>query len=106
MVRRQHDQIIDPRAIQQPEEVAQIAIQREQLEAHLRPFRAVAVANDVGAGQADGDYVRGCAPSKLHPLDQGGGQRQSRTIEFRSSSKRAGVACLPRERSVPATSRT
>ena len=72
-----------PLAVEQAEEIAEVAVEREQLEAHLRAFGAVAVADDSRSPTRPIERmsVAGAA-AELHFLEQRRGEREGRAIEF------------------------
>ena len=57
MIGGQHHRIIDAGLVEHVEEVAELAVELEQLEAHLLALGAIGVADIIGGGQADRDDV-------------------------------------------------
>jgi len=57
MIRRQRHRIIDSARIEQSEEIAQLAVELEQLQAHLLPFGAEGVADIIRRRQADREDI-------------------------------------------------
>ena len=97
MVGGQRNRIIDPARVEQREEVADLAVEVEKLQAHLLPFGAVGVADIIGRRQADREDIgRGPTPEP-HLVDQAGGERQRAAVELGRCAERGLVARGARE---------
>ena len=71
MVGGQHDGIIDPAAVHQAEEIAEIAVERVELKAHFGTAAAIAVADVIGRAEADGDDIAGGSlASPISPISR------------------------------------
>ena len=80
MVGRENDRVIHPLRIEHSEETGQVAVEREQLQAHLLASGTQSVADIVGGGKSDGEHVRRSIGTEPHFLNEARGNRENRGI--------------------------
>ncbi len=81
MVGGQHHDIIEPAAIEPGEEMPERVVERVELQAHLEPLGAVAMADIVGCRQADRQHVRRTVAAELALVDEAAGKGEGLSVE-------------------------
>ncbi len=92
MIGGQDDRIVDALRIQHLEEAGEVAVERQQLQAHLLAAGAEAVADVIGCGKPDRQNVRSRVGSELQLLHETRGDREHRAVIFGRRAERAHVA--------------
>src|SRR4029450_3216937 len=90
--------VVNAAAIEEGEEVAQLAVEGEQLQAHLLPFGPISMADVIRGRQADRENVGAGAAAELQLVDQSGGNGERVAVEFRRGSQSRSVAGTTGER--------
>src|SRR3954453_6737342 len=79
----EHESIVQAAAVEEGEEVAELAVELQELQAHLLPAGTIGVADIVGCRQADREEVRDASAPKLYFLTEAGGEREGGGVDLR-----------------------
>jgi len=92
MIRGQGHRIINAARIQHAQEITNLAVELEQLEAHLLALGAVGVPDVIRRRQADREDVGRWSAAELHFVDQPGSEREGVAVELRRGAERGEIA--------------
>ena len=81
MVGGQHHHIVEPAAIEPGEELPERVVERVELQAHLEPLGAVAMADIVGCREADRQHVRRTVAAELALVDEAARKGEGLSVE-------------------------
>src|SRR5690348_410513 len=92
MIGSEDDRIVDAAVIEQCEKVAELAVELEEVEAHLLALGAIFMANEISRRKADRQDIGRLSPPEPHFVDQPAGESERVAVELGRGAKRRGIA--------------